>query len=56
VELQHLGTWFSGELGSVRFTVGFNDFKGLFQAELFYDSVFINEHLFALHLLPFLQW
>ena len=26
-----LGTWFSGGLGSVRFTVVLNDLKGLFQ-------------------------
>ena len=26
-----LGTWFSGGLGGVRFTVGLNDLKGLFQ-------------------------
>ena len=26
-----LGTWFSGGLGSVRFTVGLDDLKGLFQ-------------------------
>jgi len=33
----HLGTWFSGGLGSVRFTVGLDDLKGLFQPKLFYD-------------------
>ena len=26
-----LGTWFSGGLGSVRFMVGLDDLKGLFQ-------------------------
>ena len=29
-----LGTWFSGALGSVRFTVGLDDLKGLFQPEV----------------------
>jgi len=32
------GTWFSGGLGSVRFTVGLNDLKDLFQPKWFYDS------------------
>ena len=34
-----LGTWFSGGLGSVRFTVGLNDLKGLFQPKFFYGSM-----------------
>jgi len=34
-----LGAWFSGVLGSVRFIVGLNDLKGLFQLNLSYDSV-----------------
>ena len=34
----HLGTWFSGGLGSVRFMVGLDDLKGLFQSKWFYDS------------------
>ena len=36
----HLGTQFSGGLGSVRLMVGLN-FNGLFQAKLFYDSVIL---------------
>ena len=35
----HLGTWFSGGLGSVRFMVGLDDLKGLFQPKRFYDSM-----------------
>ena len=35
----HLGTWFSGGVGSVRLSVGLNDLKGLFQSKLFYDSM-----------------
>ena len=27
----HLGTWFSGGVGSVRFAVGLDDLKGLFK-------------------------
>ncbi|KAK4832597.1 hypothetical protein QYF61_024388 [Mycteria americana] len=34
-----LGTWFSGGFGSVRFTVGLDDLKGLFQPIRFCDSV-----------------
>ena len=34
-----LGTWFSGGLGSVRFTVGLDDLKGLFQPKRFCDSL-----------------
>ncbi|KAK4828039.1 hypothetical protein QYF61_022816 [Mycteria americana] len=34
-----LGTWCSGGLGSVRFMVGLDDLKGLFQPILFCDSV-----------------
>ncbi|KAK4816497.1 hypothetical protein QYF61_017458 [Mycteria americana] len=34
-----LGTWCSGGLGSVRFTVGLDDLKGLFQPIRFCDSV-----------------
>jgi len=33
----HLWTWFSGGLGSVRFMVGFDDVKSLFQLKLFYS-------------------
>ena len=36
----HLGTWFSGGLGSARVMVGLDDLKGLFQPKRFYDSVF----------------
>ena len=34
-----LGTWFSGGLGSVRFTVGLDDLKGIFEPKRFYDSL-----------------
>jgi len=34
-----LGIWFSGGLGSVRFTVGFDNLKGRFQPKWFYDSM-----------------
>ena len=34
----HLWTWFSGGLGSVRFMVGLDDLKGLFQPKWLYDS------------------
>ena len=34
-----LGTWFRGGLGSVWLTVRLDDFKGLFQPKLFYDSM-----------------
>ena len=40
----HLGTWFSGGLGSGRFTVGLDDLKGLFQPKQFYDSIWDVEH------------
>ena len=33
--------WFIGGLGSVRFTVGLDDLKGLFQPKRFYDSVIV---------------
>ncbi|KAK4823687.1 hypothetical protein QYF61_005753 [Mycteria americana] len=36
-----LGTWCSGGLGSVRFTVGLDDLKGLFQPIRFCDSVIL---------------
>ncbi|KAK4810447.1 LOW QUALITY PROTEIN: hypothetical protein QYF61_004227, partial [Mycteria americana] len=39
LETWHLGTWFSGGLGSVRFTVGLDDLKGLFQPIRFCDSI-----------------
>ena len=39
VQIWHLGTWFSGGLGSVRFTVGLNVLKGLFQPKWFCDSI-----------------
>jgi len=32
-----LGTWFSGGIGSVRFKVGLDDLKGLFQLKWIYD-------------------
>lgn len=35
----HLRAWFSGELGSVKLTVGLNDLKGVFQHWLFYKSI-----------------
>ena len=38
-----LGTWFSGGLGSVRFTLGLNDLKGLFQPKRFYNPMIISE-------------
>jgi len=31
--------WFSGRLGSARFTVGLDDLKDLFQPKQFYDSI-----------------
>jgi len=37
--MRHLLTWFSNGLGSVRFTVGLRDLKGLFQPKWFCDSV-----------------
>jgi len=33
----HLGTWFSGRFGSVRFTVGLDDLEGSFQPKGLYD-------------------
>lgn len=43
----HLGTWFSGGIGSVVLMVGL-DLKGLFRHKrLFYDSV-VNDHCFGL--------
>ncbi|KAK4832430.1 hypothetical protein QYF61_023109 [Mycteria americana] len=33
-----LGTWYSGGLGSVRFTVGLDDLKGFFKPIRFCDS------------------
>ncbi|KAK4829691.1 hypothetical protein QYF61_006066, partial [Mycteria americana] len=38
VWMRCLGTWYSGSLGSVRFTVGLDDLKGLFQPIRFCDS------------------
>ena len=35
----HLGTWFSGGVGSARLAVGLGDLKGLFQPKQFYDSM-----------------
>jgi len=35
----HLGTWFSDGIGSVRFTVGLEYLKGLFQPKRFNDSI-----------------
>lgn len=40
VYLWHLGTWFGGELASVRFMIALNDVKGLFQLKLFYILLF----------------
>ncbi|KAK4817643.1 hypothetical protein QYF61_023233 [Mycteria americana] len=42
VGMRCLGTWCSGGLGSVRFTGGFDDLKGLFQLIRFCDSVIKN--------------
>ncbi|KAK4810710.1 LOW QUALITY PROTEIN: hypothetical protein QYF61_007684, partial [Mycteria americana] len=39
VWMRWLWTWYSGGLGSVRFTVGLDDLKGLFQPIRFCDSV-----------------
>lgn len=33
----HLGTWFSGGLGCVRFVFDQDDLEGLFQPKLLYD-------------------
>ena len=33
MQMWHLGTWFSGGLGSVRLTVGLNDLKGLYDSK-----------------------
>ena len=41
----HLGTWFSGGLGSVRFMVGPDDLKGLFQPKYFCDSMILRENI-----------
>jgi len=41
-ETWHLGIWFSGELGSVSFTDGLNDLKGLFQFILFCFILFYS--------------
>jgi len=38
VQVWHLVTWFSGGLGSIRFTVGLDNLQGLFQIKRFYDS------------------
>jgi len=38
----HLGTRFSGGLGSVRFTIGLNDLKHLFQPKLYYEPVILG--------------
>ena len=35
----HLGTWFSGGLGSVRLMVGLDDLKGPFQPKRFSESM-----------------
>jgi len=37
-----LATWLSGGLGSVKFMVGLNDLKGLFQPKRSYDSVLLD--------------
>ena len=39
VQTWHLGTWFSGGLGSLRLTVGLDDLKALFQPKRFYDPM-----------------
>ncbi|KAK4817440.1 hypothetical protein QYF61_014516 [Mycteria americana] len=41
VWMRCLGTWYSGGLGSVRFMVGLDDLKGLFQPIRFCDSVIL---------------
>lgn len=35
----HLGTWSSGGLVSVGFTIGLEDLEGLLQPKRFYDSM-----------------
>jgi len=37
----HLGTWFSGGVDSVRFAIRFDDLKGLFPLELFYNAKYL---------------
>ncbi|KAK4821772.1 hypothetical protein QYF61_000833 [Mycteria americana] len=39
-----LGTWYSGGLGSVRFMVGLDDVKGLFQPIRFCDSLILLKY------------
>lgn len=36
--MHYLGTWFSGEQGSAKLTVGLKDLKDLFQPKWCYDS------------------
>ena len=43
VWMRCLGTWCSGGLGSVRFTVGLDDLKGLFQPIQFCDNKIMSE-------------
>jgi len=52
----HFGTWLSGGLGSVRFMVGLNDLKSLFQTKLFYDSMNINLHVSGLKVTNIYWW
>jgi len=35
----HLGPWLSDGLGAVRFTIGLDDLKGLFQSKWFYETM-----------------
>jgi len=38
----HLGTWFNSGFDNVRFTVGLDGLKGLFQPKLLYDSMTLS--------------
>lgn len=37
----HLGTWYSGELGSVKLIVELDDLKGLLQPKQFHDFMIL---------------
>ena len=39
IQMQSLGTWFSGGIDSVRLMVGLDDLDGLLQPKQFYDSM-----------------
>ena len=45
IYMWHLGTWFSGGLGRIRFMTRLNDLKGLFQTKWFYDSMTLYFHI-----------